>query len=67
MIRACHSRASTEGSTLNRPPPGSTWALCERGLVALLDDVAALARIEAASVDDVSSGAAKAGSRPPAW
>ncbi|MDR6416578.1 DUF808 domain-containing protein [Pseudarthrobacter sulfonivorans] len=31
------------------------------GLVALLDDVAALARIAAASVDDVAAGAAKAG------
>ncbi|MET1033669.1 MAG: DUF808 domain-containing protein [Arthrobacter sp.] len=33
------------------------------GLVALLDDVAALARIAAASVDDVAAGAAKAGSK----
>ena len=31
------------------------------GLVALLDDVAALARIAAASVDDVAAGAARAG------
>lgn len=31
------------------------------GLVALLDDIAALARIAAASVDDVAAGAAKAG------
>ncbi|GHD39391.1 DUF808 domain-containing protein [Mycetocola manganoxydans] len=31
------------------------------GLVALLDDVAALARIAAASIDDVAAGAAKAG------
>ncbi|AWB89166.1 DUF808 domain-containing protein [Salinibacterium hongtaonis] len=31
------------------------------GLVALLDDVAALARIAAASLDDVAAGAAKAG------
>ncbi len=31
------------------------------GLVALLDDVAALARIAAASVDDIAAGAAKAG------
>ncbi|GAA3688299.1 DUF808 domain-containing protein [Arthrobacter ginkgonis] len=33
------------------------------GLVALLDDVAALARIAAASVDDVAAGAAKAGAK----
>ena len=33
------------------------------GLVALLDDVAALVRIAAASVDDVAAGAAKAGSK----
>jgi uncharacterized protein len=33
------------------------------GLVALLDDVAALARIAAASVDDVAAGAAKAGTK----
>lgn len=33
------------------------------GLVALLDDVAALARIAAASVDDIAAGAAKAGSK----
>lgn len=31
------------------------------GLVALLDDIAAIARIAAASVDDVAAGAAKAG------
>ncbi|WP_394251505.1 DUF808 domain-containing protein [Arthrobacter pityocampae] len=33
------------------------------GLVALLDDVAAIARIAAASVDDVAAGAAKAGTK----
>lgn len=33
------------------------------GLVALLDDVAALARIAGASVDDVAAGAAKAGAK----
>ncbi|GAA2098756.1 DUF808 domain-containing protein [Brevibacterium salitolerans] len=33
------------------------------GLVALLDDVAALARLAAASVDDVAAGAAKAGAK----
>ncbi|MBG6224835.1 putative DNA repair protein MutK [Arthrobacter sp. CAN_A2] len=33
------------------------------GLVALLDDVAAIARIAAASVDDVAAGAAKAGAK----
>ncbi|SFN71748.1 DUF808 domain-containing protein [Mycetocola miduiensis] len=33
------------------------------GLVALLDDVAALARIAAASIDDVAAGAAKAGAK----
>ncbi|HSO92594.1 MAG TPA: DUF808 domain-containing protein [Arthrobacter sp.] len=33
------------------------------GLVALLDDIAALARIAAASVDDVAAGAAKAGTK----
>ncbi|HSN36441.1 MAG TPA: DUF808 family protein, partial [Arthrobacter sp.] len=33
------------------------------GLVALLDDVAALVRIAAASVDDVAAGAAKAGGK----
>ncbi|UKA56626.1 DUF808 domain-containing protein (plasmid) [Arthrobacter sp. FW305-BF8] len=33
------------------------------GLVALLDDVAALARIAAASVDDVAAGTAKAGAK----
>ncbi|MEE2524109.1 DUF808 domain-containing protein [Pseudarthrobacter sp. J75] len=33
------------------------------GLVALLDDVAALARIAAASVDDIAAGAAKAGAK----
>ncbi|WP_458113438.1 DUF808 domain-containing protein [Arthrobacter sp. R1-13] len=33
------------------------------GLVALLDDIAALARIAAASVDDVAAGAAKAGAK----
>ena len=33
------------------------------GLVALLDDVAALARIAAASLDDVAAGAAKAGAK----
>lgn len=33
------------------------------GLVALLDDVAALARIAAAAVDDVAAGAAKAGTK----
>ncbi|MGD6979772.1 MULTISPECIES: DUF808 domain-containing protein [Citricoccus] len=33
------------------------------GLVALLDDVAALARIAAASLDDVAAGAAKAGTK----
>jgi len=33
------------------------------GLVALLDDVAALARIAAASADDVAAGAAKAGAK----
>ncbi|WP_104119373.1 DUF808 family protein, partial [Arthrobacter sp. B1805] len=33
------------------------------GLVALLDDVAALARIAAASMDDVAAGAAKAGTK----
>jgi predicted DNA repair protein MutK len=33
------------------------------GLVALLDDVAALARLAAASLDDVAAGAAKAGAK----
>ncbi|MBF0673082.1 MAG: DUF808 domain-containing protein [Salinibacterium sp.] len=33
------------------------------GLVALLDDIAALARIAAASLDDVAAGAAKAGAK----
>ncbi|QCU77670.1 DUF808 domain-containing protein [Citricoccus sp. SGAir0253] len=33
------------------------------GLVALLDDVAALARIAAASVDDIAAGATKAGAK----
>lgn len=33
------------------------------GLVALLDDVAALTRIAAASVDDIAAGAAKAGAK----
>jgi predicted DNA repair protein MutK len=33
------------------------------GLVALLDDVAALVRVAAASVDDVAAGAAKAGAK----
>ncbi|WP_255768731.1 DUF808 domain-containing protein [Pseudarthrobacter sulfonivorans] len=33
------------------------------GLVALLDDIAALARIAAASVDDIAAGAAKAGAK----
>ncbi|PQZ93037.1 ABC transporter [Arthrobacter sp. MYb227] len=33
------------------------------GLVALLDDVAALARIAAASLDDIAAGAAKAGAK----
>ncbi|WP_413543796.1 DUF808 domain-containing protein [Citricoccus nitrophenolicus] len=33
------------------------------GLVALLDDVAALARIAAASVDDIAAGAARAGTK----
>lgn len=33
------------------------------GLIALLDDVAALAKIAAASLDDVAAGAAKAGSK----
>ncbi|MCW3768518.1 DUF808 domain-containing protein [Paenarthrobacter ureafaciens] len=33
------------------------------GLIALLDDVAALARLAAASVDDVAAGAAKAGAK----
>ncbi|WP_445156025.1 DUF808 domain-containing protein [Arthrobacter sp. Hor0625] len=33
------------------------------GLVALLDDIAALAKIAAASVDDVAAGAAKAGAK----
>ena len=33
------------------------------GLVALLDDVAALARLAAASVDDVAAGAAKASAK----
>ncbi|GER22114.1 ABC transporter [Zafaria cholistanensis] len=33
------------------------------GLVALLDDIAALARIAAASVDDVAAGATKAGAK----
>jgi len=33
------------------------------GLVALLDDIAAIARIAAASVDDVAAGAAKAGAK----
>jgi uncharacterized protein len=33
------------------------------GLVALLDDVAALVRIAAASVDDIAAGAAKAGTK----
>ncbi|WP_104179836.1 DUF808 domain-containing protein [Arthrobacter sp. B0490] len=33
------------------------------GLVALLDDVAALTRIAAASIDDVAAGAAKAGAK----
>lgn len=33
------------------------------GLVALLDDVAALARMAAASLDDVAAGAMKAGAK----
>lgn len=33
------------------------------GLVALLDDVAAMARLAAASVDDIAAGAAKAGAK----
>ncbi len=33
------------------------------GLIALLDDIAALARVAAASLDDVAAGAAKAGSK----
>ena len=32
------------------------------GLLALLDDVAAIAKVAAASVDDVAAAAAKAGS-----
>ena len=37
------------------------------GLFALLDDVAALARIAAASVDDVGAAAPAPAPRPPAW
>ena len=37
------------------------------GLVGLLDDVAALAKLAAASVDDVGAAAAKASVRRPAW
>ena len=33
------------------------------GLLALLDDVAGIAKIAAASVDDISANAAKAGSK----
>ncbi|HJG81295.1 MAG TPA: DUF808 domain-containing protein, partial [Brevibacterium senegalense] len=33
------------------------------GLVALLDDVAAMARIAAASVDDIAAGSARAGAK----
>ena len=33
------------------------------GLIALLDDIAALARVAAASLDDIAAGAAKAGSK----
>ena len=33
------------------------------GLIALLDDIAALARVTAASLDDIAAGAAKAGSK----
>ena len=36
------------------------------GLLGLLDDVAAIAKVAAASIDDVASQAAKAGSRRPA-
>ena len=33
------------------------------GLLALLDDVAAIAKVAAASVDDIASAAAKAGAK----
>ena len=33
------------------------------GLLALLDDVAAIAKVAAASIDDVAAGALKAGSK----
>ena len=36
------------------------------GLIALLDDVAAIAKVAAASLDDIVGQAAKAGPRPPA-
>ena len=37
------------------------------GLVALLDDVAAIAKLAATSLDDVVGAAGKAGPRRPAW
>jgi predicted DNA repair protein MutK len=37
------------------------------GLIALLDDVAGLAKMAAASLDDVGAAAAKAARRRPAW
>ncbi len=37
------------------------------GLVALLDDVAAIAKVAAASVDDVAAAAGRAGPKLPEW
>lgn len=37
------------------------------GLAALLDDVAAIAKLAAASLDDVTGAAGKAGSKAVAW
>jgi uncharacterized protein len=37
------------------------------GLIALLDDVAALTRLAAASIDDVGLAAGKAGTKAAGW
>jgi predicted DNA repair protein MutK len=62
-IDLCQASAGAAGSLLVTPALKREQSPLSVGLLALLDDVAAIAKVAAASLDDVASQAAKAGAK----
>ena len=62
LFRAVQAKALQQAKGRDRVP-SATKGTYMSGLLALLDDVSAIAKVAAASVDDISAAAAKAGSK----